>query len=70
MAASQEVAEHHRRLGLAWIKLAQKERVLRASCRPTSEVITTSPFLLAQHSGAQNTGADGLLDYRRSQSRL
>ena len=42
MAASPNVAEHHRRLGLAWLKLAENERVTRVSRTATEAIADTT----------------------------
>ena len=42
MAASPDVAEHYRILGLAWLKLAQNERIPRVS-KTATEAIADTP---------------------------
>jgi hypothetical protein len=40
LAASPEVAAHHRKLGVEWLKLAEKERA-KARLRATPSLLTT-----------------------------
>jgi len=66
LASSPDIKAYHRRLGLQWVKLAEKARVARGRNRKVSTTLRDAPAATAAQEPAKSVAAERLPKIRRA----